>query len=75
MSLYHDASDHEGDDDRDADDPWDEPVDCRACGRIHELQSSYFCPSCKAGGYCARCWPDAHVCSWRKADGEEAKRG
>lgn len=37
--------------------PFEEPVDCLACGRTHELQESYFCfAGCaEAQGLCRQC--------------------
>lgn len=36
---------------------FEEPVDCSVCGRIHELQESFFCfNKCDYGqGLCKRC--------------------
>ena len=41
-------------------DDWDEPVTCGRCGRVHELQESFFCPPCAVEGWCKRCWTENH---------------
>ena len=50
----------DGRDEPDDNDDWDEPVTCGRCGRVHELQESFFCPPCAVEGWCKRCWTENH---------------
>lgn len=58
---------HEDDEDDAPEEPFEEPVSCGRCSRIHELQDSRFCARCGASGWCKQCWHH-HNCATFRGD-------